>query len=278
MAGALRNRLEAAAHWHRKGCLTRYVTARLLAATGLCRWFVIPRGGYTLRFHPSALATTLWACPMDRDDDRDVFTRMVRPGDTVVDVGANIGDLTLHAAALAGANGRVVAIEPHPRTFAFLQENIALNGANRVRAIHTALGSSHGLATLSDRHSDDQNAITDTDVDGGVRVPVQRLDELDISGAIHLLKIDVEGYEKYVLDGATGLLDRVEAIYFEAWEPHFRRFGYSVAEIRDWLERRGFGIYVMRDGRLHPAPAVGSNPESVNLLALRPSALARLQP
>src|SRR4051794_2822301 len=59
--------------------------------------------------------------------------RYVRPGDTVIDVGANIGSLTLPMAGLVGPQGRVVAVESHPATFNLLCAHLALNGIEHVR-------------------------------------------------------------------------------------------------------------------------------------------------
>jgi hypothetical protein len=70
-----------------------------------------------------------------------------------------------------------------------------------------------------------------------------RLDDLPISEPqIQLLKIDVEGYEKFVLEGASKTLDRVSCVYFESWEHHFKRYGYACRDVITLLARKGFTI------------------------------------
>src|SRR5262249_18542532 len=155
---------------------------------------------YRLRFFPTALSCAMWTDPGARRADEAFFRRVLRPGDTVVDVGANVGTLTLTAAALVGPEGRVWAIEPHPRPLRYLCANVALNGFANVRTVHAAAGESDGLLRLTDSRLDDQNRVS---ADGpGVSVPVRRLDDVVPEGPVRLLKIDVEGFELFVLRGA----------------------------------------------------------------------------
>ncbi|HWO87803.1 MAG TPA: FkbM family methyltransferase [Gemmatimonadales bacterium] len=252
--------------------------ARLLAATGLCRLFVMNRGTYRLRFHPSALAVTLWSDPRDRDDDHFFLRALLASGNQVIDVGANIGDFTLHAASIVGPSGRVYAVEPHPRTFRFLVENISLNKACNIVPLNIAAGPVSGTAFVSDKRSDDQNVILRQDDSGRrVKVRVARLDELGIAGVVHLIKIDTEGYERFVLEGAVGLFDRVEAIYFEASEQQFRRFGYDLAELLAWLKTHSFRVHRIHNRMLKPVSPTGMPVGHTNLVATRPAAEDRLR-
>jgi hypothetical protein len=59
---------------------------------------------------------------------------------------------------------------------------------------------------------------------------------------ITLLKIDVEGYEKFVLEGTTDLLARTQYVYFEAWDRHTERYGYKTLEIANILRLHGFEV------------------------------------
>ena len=99
---------------------------------GISPWLTIPQNGFRLRFFPTSLSAALWIDPDDRKDDVAFFTDFLRPGDTVIDVGANIGSLSLLAAVLTQDKGKAVAIEPHPRTFGFQQQNLAFNPNCRV--------------------------------------------------------------------------------------------------------------------------------------------------
>jgi FkbM family methyltransferase len=241
----------------------RFLASRLLWHSGFSGLFTIQCGSFRLRFYPSACSATLWLEPAERLRDGNILRGLLREGDTVVDVGANIGAVTLAAAQFVGPTGLVYSIEAHPRTYKFLMGNIELNQARNVTAFNTACGRENGVIAFSDKPSDDQNTVCND----GLGVPLCRLDELiPKTQSIALLKIDVEGYEKFVLEGAMRLLPKVEFIYFESYEPHFHRFGYRLQDIVHFLENFGFTVFRL-DGQ-----KVADDYESVqceNLLARR---------
>jgi FkbM family methyltransferase len=241
----------------------RFLASRLLWHSGLSHLFTFRCGSYRLRFYPSACSATLWLDPDERLQDEKVLRTLLTEGDHVIDVGANIGALTLAAAGLVGPTGRVYSIEAHPRTYRYLVGNVRLNRARNVRAFSVACGRENGIVTFSDKTSDDQNAVCGE----GLGVPLCRLDDLiPETQRIALLKIDVEGYEKFVLEGAMRLLPRVESIYFESYQRHFHAFGYRLQDINRYL--RGFGFTIFR----RSGEKVTDDYESVqceNLLARR---------
>lgn len=210
-------------------------------ATSACRWLTIRQHGFVLRFHPSNLASQLWIDPHERDEPLRFFRDYLQPGDRVIDVGANIGDTVLVASVQVGPSGRVIALEPHPRTFQFLRENIALNRAANVELFNVAAGAAAAAALISDDRRDDMNRIGG----GSVPVTVARLDDLvGDEQSVTLLKIDVEGYEKLVLDGAPRLLARTACVYLEVCAPHFAHFGYSSRELLTRLVDSGFHLFL----------------------------------
>jgi FkbM family methyltransferase len=158
--------------------------------------------------------------PNDRQEEDRLLASYLREGDCMVDVGANVGTLALTAAGRVGQAGIVYAFEGHPRVYRYLQENVALNGFANVRAFNLAIGDVDGTTQFSDLRSDDQNSIVRRGE--GITVPMRPLDALGIiEPVIHLLKIDVEGYERFVLEGARELLARTLTVYFESWDTHF---------------------------------------------------------
>ena len=124
----------------------RFLASRALWRSGASRLLTFEAHGARLRFFPSALSASLWLDPMQRADDVDVVRGLLRPGDTCIDVGANIGLLSLVASAAVGTTGRVIAIEPHPRVFGYLTANLELNDATNVHAINRAVGSTRPAA------------------------------------------------------------------------------------------------------------------------------------
>jgi FkbM family methyltransferase len=250
----------------------RFLLSRVLWRSGACRLLNIDCGRYRLRFFPSSLSADYWVDPRDRAHEEEFLTRYLRPGDTVIDVGANLGALSLLASALVGPAGRVFSIEAHPRIFGFLVGNVELNRSDNIRAIHSAVGDHEGTVSFSDRRSDDQNAIEEA---GALTVPLTTLDRLVPAGdapAIALLKIDVEGYERFVLAGAEGVLARTGAVFFESWDPLAERFGYTAGELVRWMGERGWSVYRLGADTLTRLDEGARSPQCENLIAVRDAA------
>ena len=206
---------------------------------------------------------------------------------TVADVGANIGALTVHASRLTGPTGRVIALEAHPTTFRYLKGNIRLNKCTNVDARNVAVGAEPGSALFSDFTQDDINHVVDRPgnfqhdpVYGrrrsrGVEVRVDSLDALLEGRGVDFLKIDVEGYEKFVLQGATATLATVDRVYIESFEREFAKYGYHNRDVLDLLHRAGLSIF-RHDGREWKLIGADHVSETVeNLLAFRDPSLAR---
>ena len=135
--------------------------------------------------------------------------RWVKAGDTVVDIGANIGYFTAHMARLVGDSGVVHAFEPEPGNHTLLVANMRANGLGQVQVHAAALGAQAGTATLyTSEYNGGMHRLYDSVCCTGqvVEVPVQRLDEVLADVRIDLIKIDVEGYEPAALQGAQGCL------------------------------------------------------------------------
>lgn len=244
----------------------KFLVATALRKLRLSSLFLIRRRDFILRFHPTSHSASLWADPQGWSHDQEIFRRYLRPGDTVVDVGANIGYLSLIASKVVGGTGRVLAIEPHPKIFRFMCKNIALNRAGNIQPLNCAIGDHESDAVLTDISADDQNAITKG---AGVSVPMRSLDMLTKGfNHIALLKIDVEGYERFVLQGAEQTLRKTECIYFESWDVHFANYGYSFSDVL--MHLRGFEVYKSEEGGMvGPFDAAHRSPRCENLLAIR---------
>ncbi len=162
----------------------------------------------------------------------EALHRLIDPGDVVADVGANLGYVTSLAAARAGAEGQVLAFEPHPRIYAMLERNIASwagRGAAPVHAHQTALSDTTGTAQLDVGTAFHENMGLSSLSENGpassetsVSVALEQLDDVIGDGSIGLLKIDVEGHEPGVLRGSRRLLEsgRVRDVVFEDHEPY----------------------------------------------------------
>jgi FkbM family methyltransferase len=185
-------------------------------------------------------------------EETAAFVAHVGPGMCVFDVGANVGYYTLLAARAVGASGRVFAFEPEPRNFALLSRSVAGNGFVNVRLHNAAVSSGPGSARL---HLDDANFGAHSFELGSVRTSSGRSVEVDAvaldgfleeardSAAGILVKIDVQGAEALVVEGARGLLalPRV-TVFLELWPEALERSGADPARLLDDLAALGFAF------------------------------------
>jgi FkbM family methyltransferase len=187
----------------------------------------------------------------------ECISRLIDPGELVVDVGANIGHMTSIMAMRAGPTGKVLAFEPHPVLFSELQYNIGLWTQNpktaQIVAQNLALSDNVGTAQLMVPPSFEENhgvsslaGATQVASNGhSIDVRLTTLDTVLGEGKkIGFLKIDVEGHELEVLIGAQALLasGSIRDILFE----EHRTLPTPVTQL---LEDNGYAIYRI-DGRL----------------------------
>lgn len=156
----------------------------------------------------------------------EILARLITPGDTVVDAGANVGYMTLLAGVAAGSSGRVLSWEPHPELFSVLERNVAaLNargGAADMAIRNTALGPESGRAELIlPSYLDANDGVAyigqPTHSTPSTTVAVETVDEIIGNAPIAVMKLDVEGAELGVLSGARCALGdgRITHIVFE---------------------------------------------------------------
>src|SRR5437660_7594111 len=135
----------------------RRLASVLLRRLHLSHFFTITTSGIRLRFFPAVWTINLWETPDIFRVDTELLSRWLRPGDVLVDCGANVGLLTLVGSRAVGERGTVYAIEAHPRIFGFLQSNVRLNEVRNVNLFHLAVGEKAGSVSFSDQLGDDGN-------------------------------------------------------------------------------------------------------------------------
>jgi FkbM family methyltransferase len=177
-------------------------------------------------------------CGLHEYADMAFVMHFLKPGELLVDVGANVGSYSLLAAAECGA--RVLAFEPVPATYDWLQQNIAVNQLQQnIAAFNMALGAMEGTATMTST-LDAQNHITSQPGQHTISVPVQRLDDRLQGEVPALIKIDVEGAEDQVLAGAVKTIadPRLQGLIIEMSNKPFPE-GNGIS-CHDWLLQQGF--------------------------------------
>lgn len=156
--------------------------------------------------------------------EQRLFSEVLRPGDTALDVGANVGAHTICMAKLVGPGGRVFAFEPQRLTCQMLAGSLVLNDVRNVMVVNAPVAAVPGLTV---RIPDlDPDAVLNfgglslrQDEQNGIPLTTVTLDDLQLPSC-RLIKADVEGMELAVLQGATHLIKRhAPVLYLEADYP-----------------------------------------------------------
>jgi FkbM family methyltransferase len=173
-------------------------------------------GTFVYNIHDMYIGRSLDQYGEFSEGEIDLFRQFVRPGMVVVEVGANIGVHTVFLAQAVGATGFVLAFEPQRLVFQTLCANLAINSLANVRCWHAAVGNAGGEIIVPALDPRQQHNFGGLGLGGhltGERVAVMTLDSLSIPQC-HLLKVDVEGMEQQVLEGARQLIARTHPILY----------------------------------------------------------------
>ena len=179
-----------------------------------------------------------------------ILRERLRPGQTFVDVGANVGYYTLLAAKLVGPTGRVIAFEPVPAEFELMRRGVEANGFRRgVELEQEALSNKRGALDLYlSPVNKGNNSIVPTRGESHVSVPAITLDE-DLGAGTHVdfIKMDIEGGEGFAFEGMQQTLRGNPAIEldmeFEPWS--LEHAGYSPRHLLDLITGDGFILHMI---------------------------------
>lgn len=168
---------------------------------------------------------------------------MIRPGDTVFDLGASHGFYSVVLSKMAGPAGRVYAFEP----FSLLADNVRFNAElnnSPIQVFEVGLSNEKKPARASLTHQC-------IGIDSGPYAVDINLDTLDNYAHLNpsFLKIDIEGAEINALQGATALLARRPNIHIEVHTSYFQHFGKDADDLLDLLPWDGYTTYIQYPGR-----------------------------
>lgn len=194
------------------------------------------------------------------------FKKILHEGDTFLDIGANIGFLSLVAACIVDKSGLVYAVEPHPFTYKILEKNICLNGFKNIFSMNIALGKEISEEKIYNRINISRGSASlirpmNVSEELGVPVRVSSIDILIEKGQIqlpNLIKIDVEGFELEVLKGAKILLNSSHApvlcIEFSNLHP---TYGGDVRDIYNFIKSANdYSFFKLKYGKGVPSKLV----------------------
>jgi len=181
-------------------------------------------------------------CGLMEYSDMGFLLHFLRPSDLFIDVGANIGAYTILASGEIGAKS--ISIEPIPSTYKNLTDNIIINGIqNKVQALNIGLGSEKKVIKFT-KSLDTVNHVAMENEKDTLDVEVDTLDSVT-NLTPNLIKIDVEGFETEVLNGADNLLsnNELKAIIIEL-NGSGSRYGYDENKINQKLLNLQFKPYI----------------------------------
>jgi FkbM family methyltransferase len=224
-----------------KGLLMRYIILPALPPEPASFPYRLPHGETIDLHYREDLGTLVLFRGGYEDREIAELCKYIVPGGTVFDVGANIGLSALEFARTVGKSGRVIAFEPHPDTAARLRTNLERNGAGNVEIVQAAVGSAPGTVTF--------NESSDATLSSATVIPRNLVRSFDVplttvdlvwaekgKPAVSVLKVDVEGGELAVLQGASDLLACDHpAILLEAWGAE------QLDPIHELLSAAGYG-------------------------------------
>jgi FkbM family methyltransferase len=194
------------------------------------------------------------------DPSHDEFIKLCQPGQTVLDVGGNIGMTALRAAKKVGATGQVFAFEPDQHNCARFRRHMALNAGFNVELIEAGLGEKPGWVTIQtvDVHNRGMNQISRaTPSDPAKRVELTTVDEFVRARgltAVDVIKVDVEGFEHAAILGARNTLHTYRpSLYVEFDDGLLSQQGTSSAELLRLLDELDYRMTVAgTDTALNP--------------------------
>lgn len=193
------------------------------------------------------------------------LAEFVRPGAVCFDIGAAYGMYTYPLARLAGPGGQVHSFEPLPVPYRLLEAGVRASGARNVRVTNTAIGSFTGWSRLRLPYRFGLPVHGWAHPQEGLKHPgrfaagktlevamhtVDGVCELREIPRVDFMKVDVEGFEPGVLEGAAWTIEQHRpALLLEIEERHLGKYGRTAAEVAGPLVERGYRMHVWRGGR-----------------------------
>jgi len=150
----------------------------------------------------------------------DIIKKYLPKQCTIIDIGANIGNHSMYFSLMNSSN-KIYAFEPHNINYDILKKNIKINNLKNITTYNMAVGNKEGSGILIEQ---DNNNLCDTMVEYNDKGNIQFISldtfiDTEKLTKIDLIKIDVEGFEEYVIKGMARLIDKYDPIYWiEIWE------------------------------------------------------------
>lgn len=216
-------------------------------------------GTYLVPHHDEVIGNSIKNLGVWAENDLNFFAGQISEGDTVLDIGANIGHHTVYFSKAVGPTGQVIAFEPQLAIFRYASANAVVNGCSNISILQGCLGDSEGEVRMASVSYDEQTnfgalGVSIGNDESGERVPTWTLDGLIERGVVQVskidfVKIDVQSFELFVLRGAINTFRTFKPKIFLEISPYWmKERGYDYTEVYGLLRELGYGFTHFHDG------------------------------
>ena len=213
-------------------------------------------GLMVLNCRDDVMVPAILATGMHEDTECKLLESQIQKGQTVLDIGANIGYFSLHLSACVGQTGKVYSFEPDPGNLMILMENLSSNNCDNVQVIQKALSSELGKVSLyRDEFNYGAHSLSSDNLAAGpkseVEIEAMTLDSFLRKEGAHVdwIKMDIEGAEGLVLKGAQETLRKDHpSILMEFWPAGLERMGTDPLALLENLIGHGYQVWCIGDG------------------------------
>lgn len=201
-----------------------------------------------------------------KEQGEDKLFSLVKPGMTILDIGANMGGTALGFSKIVGKEGTVIAFEPDKINYQKACHNISLNDASAIKLMNIGLGNenkAYKLYAVNDENRGMNRILQHSSEHPFTEISVRKLDDVLAETGIKkvdLIKIDVEGFEMNVLQGAISTLKTSKPVLFiELDENNLREQQSCASELITFLHRLNYTVYSAETDALVQADANFTN-------------------
>jgi len=195
-------------------------------------------------------------------EETNLFKKEVKKGMNVIDIGSHIGYFTVLFSKLVGEKGKVFAFEPFPRSFEILKQNLVLNNLNNVKLSNEGISNYSGKGELFlqtnegsvDNRMYEEALVKILDYDRkSIIVRTKKLDEIEFEDKIDFIKMDVQGYESQIIEGAKKMLrESTNLKMLVEFIPNAHRVqGKNEEDFIRLLDELGFEIFAMENNDIN---------------------------
>jgi FkbM family methyltransferase len=244
------------------------------------------RTGQLLKVNPTDyLQCLIYYFGMFEPQSIHVFRKLIKDGDTVLDIGGNIGLYSIVASSLVGPKGNVYTFEPAPFHCESIRENIDINNLSNIKLFETALGNEAGQVELVMPENGNLGCLTIANKlaheNSSFKVNVSVFDDfcdknkLDVNN-VSVIKIDVEGAELMVLSGMTKVFKQKPTVLIEINETALARFEKHSTDICQWFHSKGYRGWTI-DKNLKLLPIIDKDINCVESIWVHPSSIKHME-